>query len=234
MVAAAGNHGAAADAVSRAPGNDPYVISVGALDDRGTRGRDDDVAESWSSRGTTQDGFAKPDIYAPGSHIVSTLAPDSSFAALCPTCVVSGNYFRAGGTSMAAPVVAGVAALMIERRPSLTPDQVKGLIVERTPGADRHPVVDAANVVRNPISATPLPSANHGLDAERADRSRHGRHRLPRSSWSRSSWSSSPESLSASWARSSWSCNCSMTPTGEIDPTRSSWSRSSWSTSWTK
>ena len=233
VVAAAGNRGTAVDAVSHAPCNDPYVISVGALDDMGTRGRDDDVAASWSSHGTTQDGFAKPDIYAPGSHIVSTLAPDSSFAALCPTCVVSGGYFRAGGTSMAAPVVAGVAALMLERRPSLTPNQVKGLIAAYARQQSGIPVVDAVSVGRN-LGTTPLPSANDGLVPNQLIDPATGGIDYTKSSWSWSSWSSSPESLSASWARSSWSCNCSMTSTGEIDPTRSSWSRSSWSTSWTK
>jgi serine protease AprX len=233
VVAAAGNRGDAAEAVSHAPGNDPYVISVGALDDMGTRGRDDDVAASWSSRGTTQDGFAKPDIYAPGSHIVSTLAPASSFVGLCPTCVVSGDYFRAGGTSMAAPVVAGVAALMLERRPSLTPDQVKGLIAAYARQQSGIPVVDAVSAVRN-LSTTPLPSANAGLLPNELIDPATGGIDYTKSSWSWSSWSSSPETLSANWARSSWSCNCSMTSAGEVDPTRSSWSRSSWSTSWTK
>ena len=56
----------------------------------------------------TQDGFAKPEILAPGARIVSTLAPDSAFASMCPTCIVDGQMIRAGGTSMAAPMVAGV------------------------------------------------------------------------------------------------------------------------------
>src|SRR5215208_7724422 len=71
VVTAAGNRGSAADAVSRAPGNDPYAISVGAVDDQGTKVPGDDLMATWSSRGTTQDGFAKPDVYAPGAKIVS-------------------------------------------------------------------------------------------------------------------------------------------------------------------
>ena len=74
VVAAAGNLGTAADAVNYAPGNDPYVISVGGVDDQGTGRRRRRVAD-WSSRGTTQDGFAKPELSAPGAHIVSTLSP---------------------------------------------------------------------------------------------------------------------------------------------------------------
>ena len=66
VVAAAGNRGTGPDAVKYAPGNDPYVISVGAVDDQATRSIFDDRMASWSSRGTTQDGVAKPDVYAPG------------------------------------------------------------------------------------------------------------------------------------------------------------------------
>src|SRR4051794_14755750 len=67
VVAAAGNRGTGADAVRYAPGNDPYVISVGAVDDQATRSITDDKLATWSSRGTTQDGVAKPEVYAPGS-----------------------------------------------------------------------------------------------------------------------------------------------------------------------
>ena len=64
-------------------------------------------------RGVTQDGFTKPELYAPGAHIVANLAPGSAFTRLCPTCVRDGGYIQAGGTSLAAPVVAGVAALIL-------------------------------------------------------------------------------------------------------------------------
>ena len=88
VVAAAGNRGTDADAVQYAPGNDPYVISVGALDDQASQADGDDSRATWSSRGVTQDGFAKPEIHAPGARIVSTLAPGSVFSTLCPTCIV--------------------------------------------------------------------------------------------------------------------------------------------------
>ena len=79
VVAAAGNDGTAADAVSYSPGNDPFVISVGALDDRGTTRLDDDQLASWSSRGVTQDGIQKPEVLAPGTRLVAPLAPNSDF-----------------------------------------------------------------------------------------------------------------------------------------------------------
>ena len=66
VVAAVGNRGNAADAVQYAPGNDPFVISVGATDENDTNGPSDDITADFSSRGVTQDGFAKPDVMRAG------------------------------------------------------------------------------------------------------------------------------------------------------------------------
>src|SRR4029450_12610929 len=146
----AGNRGSDADAVSYAPGNDPYAISVGAVDDQATKDIRDDLRADWSSRGTTQDGFAKPDFYAPGAHIVSTLAPGSAFDSLCPSCErENGQYIQAGGTSMSAPIISGVVASILEKRSSWTPNQVKGALINtlRTlPGGGKEPdSLDAYN-----------------------------------------------------------------------------------------
>ena len=119
VVTAAGNEGAANDGVTFAPANDPWVITAGALDDRGTLTRLDDVLAPWSSRGLTQDGVRKPEVLAPGARLVSTLAPNSDFAHLCPECTVDSRYFRAGGTSMSAAVVSGAAALLLEAHPDV-------------------------------------------------------------------------------------------------------------------
>ena len=232
VVAAAGNRGTAGDAVSYAPGNDPYVISVGGVDDMGTKNTIDDTLAGWSSRGTTQDGFAKPDVLAPGAHIVSNLAPNSAFASMCPSCIVDGQYIRAGGTSMAAPMVAGAIADMLQVRPDLSPDQVKAAVLAngRNVQASALDEVSANGLVSGSIPTT---NPNAGLTPNTMIDRKTGGIDYTRSSWSRSSWSRSSWSRS-SWSRSSWSCNCSKTNSGTIDPTRSSWSRSSWSTSWTK
>jgi serine protease AprX len=231
VVAAAGNRGTAADAVSYAPGNDPYAISVGGVDDAGTKATSDDDYASWSSVGTTQDGFAKPDISAPGAHIVSTLSPKSQFSTLCPSCIVGMNYIRAGGTSMAAPVVAGVAALMLQRTPSLTPDDVKTILMRTTRNLSTG--VDEVNASGATSTTSAPDDVNAGLTPSTLLDSVSGQIDPTRSTWSRSTWSTAPSGLTAGWARSSWACTCSKTTTGAIDPTRSTWSRSTWSTAWT-
>jgi serine protease AprX len=235
VVAAAGNRGVSADAVSYAPGNDPYVISVGGTDDAGTRNLSDDALASWSARGTTQDGIAKPEINAPGARIVSDLAPGSQFASMCPTCVLTGGMIRAGGTSMAAPMVAGAAALLLERYPNLTPNQVKGILVEsaRTlPGG--LPGLDTFSALKR-AEAGNVPAGNQGLTPNPLVSAATGEIDYSRSSWSRSSWSSAGGSQAADWSRSSWSrSSWSSTDAEGVQTSRSSWSRSSWSTSWTK
>ena len=235
VVAAAGNRGVASDAVSYAPGNDPYVISVGGTDDAGTRNLSDDELASWSARGVTQDGIAKPEINAPGSRIVSNLAPGSQFATMCPTCVLTGGMIRAGGTSMAAPMVAGAAALLLERFPNLTPNQVKGILVDsaRTlPGG--LPGLDTFSALKR-VESGNLPVANQGLTPHPLVSAATGEIDYSRSSWSRSSWSNAGSAQAADWSRSSWSrSSWSSTDSNGVQTSRSSWSRSSWSTSWTK
>ena len=230
VVAAGGNRGDAPDAVGYAPGNDPFAISVGAMDDRGTKARGDDLHAAWSSTGRTQDGFAKPDILAPGSAIVSVLAPGSAYATACPDCVVGKDYIRAGGSSMAAPVVAGVVALMLEANPRLTPDQVKGTLLARA--RDISGPLDVVSAKAADAARSPSPPANAGIAPNDLVTAATGTIDYTRASWSRASWSAAPAELAAGWARASWSCACAATGGGETEPSRASWSRASWSTRW--
>jgi serine protease AprX len=229
VVAAAGNHGATPEAANFAPGNDPFALTVGAVDDQATRDRSDDVYTEWSSVGQTQDGFSKPEIAAPGSQIVSTLAGGSDFSSLCPSCIVDDEYIRAGGTSMAAPMVSGVAALVFQVHPDWTPDEVKSTLIATARNLDGG--VDEVNASAAVAAETPSPGTSAGIAPNDLVDAGSGEIDYTRSSWSRSSWSTAPESLIAGWARSSWSCVCFVSEGDAIDPTRSSWSRSSWSRS---
>ena len=232
VVTAAGNRGNAADAVQYAPANDPYAITVGAVDDQGTTVRADDTFATWSSTGVTQDGFNKPEIAAPGAHIVSTLAPGSAYSTLCPQCVVDGSYLQIGGTSMAAPVVAGVAALIIQAHPDWTPDQIKSTLIAT--GRDVPGGIDEVNAEAAITVAEPSSGANAGLVPNTLIDPETGNIDYSRSSWGRSSWGRAPEALTPGWARSSWGCICRNWRHGGHGNNggRSSWGSATWLVKW--
>lgn len=123
-----------------APGNDPYVITVGALNTHATDNTSDDTMTSYSSKGPTLfDHVIKPDLVAPGNRVVSLLANGSTLDTLYPQDELSpalyggysysASYTYMSGTSMAAPVVSGAVALMLQYMPNLTPDQVKARLM---------------------------------------------------------------------------------------------------------
>jgi serine protease AprX len=227
VVTAAGNRGTAADAVSYAPANDPFVITVGGVDDQGTKTTDDDVLADWSSRGMTQDQFAKPDVVAPAAHIVGPLAPLSAFATLCPACIVDERYFRVGGTSMASAIVAGIAADLLQAHPTWTPDQVKQALVTHA-----RPTLDGAAEVAADLALKARPSdrpISAGIAVSSWLDPATGTLDYSRASWKRASWSAATGDLAAGWSRASWKCaDCGGGTT--IDPTRASWRAASWST----
>jgi serine protease AprX len=132
VVAAAGNAGPSSGTVE-SPGVDPYVITVGATDDQATLSLSDDVLAWFSSWGVQGESRPKPDIVAPGRRIVSLYVPGSTLATRLSDHVETASngatLFRLSGTSMAAPIVSGAVALMLERYPTLTPDQVKKILV---------------------------------------------------------------------------------------------------------
>ena len=131
-----------------APGNAPWVLTVGAGNDKGTPDPDDDEIAPFSSRGPTAiDAADKPDIIAPGVGVASTADPASVLFATHGSGRIWGSvttasepYLSLSGTSMAAPIVAGTVALMLQANPSLDPADVKSILAAT---ADRHPDADA-------------------------------------------------------------------------------------------
>jgi subtilisin family serine protease len=125
VVVSAGNEGYGSAQLNN-PAYDPYVLAVGGADGNGTYSVDDDTIEDWSSHG---DGHRNPDLVAPGASILSLRDPGSAIDLQHPTARVADRFFTGTGTSQAAAVVSGAAALVIQQRPAITPDQVKRLLM---------------------------------------------------------------------------------------------------------
>jgi serine protease AprX len=132
VVAAAGNGGPASGTVET-PAIDPYVVSVGSTDDQATLSLSDDSLAWFSAWGTPTDSTPKPEMVGPGRRVVSIRVPGSTLDTHLPDHVVTANngstYFRLTGTSMATAVVSGAAALILERQPNLSPEEVKKILV---------------------------------------------------------------------------------------------------------
>ena len=142
VVASAGNTGPTAGSVG-SPANDPLVLSVGASDEQQTASTTDDVLAWFSSRGPTVDGLAKPDLVAPGRKIVSLRVSGSTLDQQLPTHREGDSLFRLTGTSEAAAVAAGAAAVLFQQRPDLDPNAVKALLKQ---GA--HPLAGASDAAQ--------------------------------------------------------------------------------------
>lgn len=217
VVAAAGNHGSGA---LYPPANDPFVITVGAVDDRGTMTISDDQIASFSAYGVTTDGIAKPDIVAPGRNLVGPV--NSKFGILSllrPQNLLSDKpYFRMSGTSAAAPVVSGAIALLLQAEPHLTPDQVKYRLLATAnkswqgyepakAGAGYVDIYAAIHTKSTESANTSVPISQLLMTNTPVDANR-------KTVWDSISWSSISWS-SISWSSISWSSN--------------SWSSISWS-----
>lgn len=123
VVVSAGNNGTAN---LYPPANDPFVITVGAVDDKGTASISDDTIANFSAYGDVEGVAHKPDLVAPGKSIVSLMGNvTGAIPAGHPANKVDNTYFRMSGTSVAAPMVSGAAAMLLEDEPGLTADQVK-------------------------------------------------------------------------------------------------------------
>jgi serine protease AprX len=240
VVASSGNYGSAggASGVPFAPANDPFVITVGATDTNGTVSTADDFAAPWSAWGTTNDGFAKPELAAPGRYMFGPVPSTGAMPALLPDRVVSPGYMWMSGTSFAAPVVSAAAAYVLANHPTWTPDQVKGALMLTAARPDGYTAGGALGVgeVQAAAAATTADGAANpnlglsqyvsvdpttGLKQFNADPWVTAATNDP--AWNAMSWSSMSWS-SMSWASMSWS---------SMSWASMSWSSMSWaSMSW--
>jgi serine protease AprX len=168
VVASAGNNGTS---TLYPPANDPFVITVGATDDKATPTTDDDRLATFSAYGMDENGFAKPELVAPGRLIVGLLPANDKLSMSRGHAAnrVDTTYFKMSGTSVSAPMVSGAIALLLQDEPGLTPDQVKYRLMVTAnkdwPGYD--PATAGAGYldVYAAVYGTTTESANTGLPA---------------------------------------------------------------------
>jgi serine protease AprX len=219
-----------------APANDPLVFTVGAFDTMDTSGPGDDTLSTWSSSGTTVDGFAKPNLLAPGRHIASPLPTGTTLDTLAPLGNhVAPGYASINGTSFAAPQVAGAAAIILQWHPAYSPDNVKWALIAKQGSKPKNSKIGSLslsssyNLAGTPgranqgvpalVCAPGMPCLTDGTIASSWDSSSWNSSSWSSSSWNSSSWNSSSWNSTADWSASSWNS--------------SSWNSSSWnSTSW--
>ena len=236
VVAAVGNYGDNGNptTVAYAPGNDPFIISVGASDTNGTGWTStDDTVAPWSAYGYTLDGFAKPDLGAPGRQLVGPVPATATMPLEAPSRVTAPGYMWMSGTSFSAPVVSGAAALILAKNPTWTPDKVKGALMlsARPTAAGMGLGVGEVNAKGAfDVASPPNPNlalnqfvGSDGTGGVVFDSASWANNATANASWNQASWNQASWNQ-ASWANASWN---------QASWAAASWANASWSSaSW--
>ena len=130
VITSAGNSGPEAMTIG-VPGNTPYVITVGAASNNETSSNfADDSLTGFSAAGPTVEGFVKPDLVAPGSRILGLMKHRTKLGRNHGDNFVAKQHFAMSGTSQSTAIVTGVAALLLQQEPTLTPDEIKCRLID--------------------------------------------------------------------------------------------------------
>jgi len=142
------------------PADDPLVLTTGAIDDRNTNGTNDDRVPAFSAHGPTiTDGLAKPDVVAPGGHVISLRSPGSTVEQIAPGGGIDSTYRRGSGTSMSAGILSGAVALVLQKHPDWTPDRVKfALMSTAHPVGSRDPLWIGSGLIATAEAAFTAPA----------------------------------------------------------------------------
>ncbi len=203
VVTSAGNAGPLNGTIL-SPGDDPLVITVGAIDDNGTPTTSDDTATAFSSVGpTSPDGWAKPDLVSSGRSVISQRAAGSTIDTANPSARIGTSNFVGSGTSFSSAIVSGAAALVIAEHPQATPNEIKGrLLASTAPGPVGNPFVDGHGAL-NVLAATNFPAITINQTPVGVLPATLGATVSLASSWTHSTWNPAIWSGSA-WNGSAW------------------------------
>jgi serine protease AprX len=145
VVVAGGNSGAAQKLLS--PARDPYVISVGASQAATVSSyRSTQTVEQVTDFSNRGDSTRRLDITLPGRSLTSLRAPGSAADLAFPAARVGTTAFKGSGSSQAAAFAAGAVALLLQARPTLTPDDVKYVLRTGGVGVNGDTTVEAVNL----------------------------------------------------------------------------------------
>ncbi|MGH3000095.1 MAG: S8 family serine peptidase [Gaiellaceae bacterium] len=241
VVTASGNFGVPGGVfMAHAPGNDPFVMTVGALDTNGTSDPADDFTAPWSAYGFTGDGFFKPEISAPGRWIAAPVPDGSTLATTAPDRIVAPGYMWMSGTSLSAPMVAGAADAILALHPDWTPGQVKGALMVSASALPGIPdwaggvgELDAAQA----LTLASAPDADSNLEQYVVSNGSGGlafdgtgweQAVGNATNWSATNWSAT------NWSQTNWSAtNWSQTNWSQTNWSQTNWDATNWdATNW--